>query len=83
MKGIQFLVDEHGEKKSVLIDLEIWGELWEDIYDNIVAHSALGEPTIAWEEIRVEKDAELERERELLACVEGRRCVPSPLMGEG
>ena len=81
MKGIQFLVDEHGDKKSVLIDLELWGELWEDIYDNIVAHSVLGEPTITWEAMKEEKDAELERE--MLACVEGRHCVPSPLMGEG
>ena len=65
MKGIQFLVDEHGEKKSVLIDLEIWGELWEDIYDNIVAHSALGEPTVTWEEMKAEMEAELEEEREM------------------
>lgn len=67
MKGIQFLVDEHGNRKSVLIDLEVWGELWEDIYDNIVAHSALGEPTLTWEDMKVEKDAELERERKLIS----------------
>ena len=67
MKGIQFLVDEHGVKKSVLIDLELWGELWEDIYDNIVAHSALGEPTVAWEEMKADMGAELERERELIS----------------
>ena len=67
MKGIQFLVDEHGDKKSVLVDLEVWGELWEDIYDNIVAHSALSEPTLLWEEMKVEKDTELERERELIS----------------
>ena len=63
MKGIQFLVDEHGDKKSVLIDLELWGELWEDIYDNIIAHSALGEPTVTWEAMKAEMDAELARER--------------------
>ncbi len=33
MKGIQFVVDVTGKKKAVLIDLEEWGELWEDIYD--------------------------------------------------
>ena len=32
MKGIQFVVDEAGNKKAVLIDLEEWGELWEDFY---------------------------------------------------
>ena len=65
MKGIQFLVDEHGEKKSVLIDLDLWGELWEDIYDNIIAHSALNEPTITWETMKAEKEAEVERERKM------------------
>jgi hypothetical protein len=30
MKGIQFVIDESGKKKAVLIDLEEWGELWED-----------------------------------------------------
>lgn len=65
MKGIQFLVDEHGDKKSVLIDLELWGELWEDIYDNIIAHSALGEPTVTWDAMKVEKEAEVEQERKM------------------
>ena len=32
MKGIQFVVDDAGEKKAVLIDLSEWGEVWEDIY---------------------------------------------------
>ena len=62
MKGIKFLVDEHGVKNSVVIDLEVWGELWEDIYDNIMAHSALGEPTTTWEEMKAEVEAELEQE---------------------
>ncbi len=64
MKGIQFLVDEHGVKKSVLIDLELWGELWEDIYDNMAAQSALGEPTITWEAMKADMDAEVDQERE-------------------
>ena len=33
MEGIQFLVNEDGEKTSVLIDLNQWGELWEDFHD--------------------------------------------------
>jgi hypothetical protein len=37
MKGIQFVVDDTGEKKAVLIDLSEWGELWEDIYDVLVS----------------------------------------------
>jgi len=30
MKGIQFVIDEKGKKKAVLIDLAEWGEIWED-----------------------------------------------------
>ena len=33
MKGVQFVIDDSGKKKAVLIDLEEWGELWEDFYD--------------------------------------------------
>lgn len=50
MKGIQFVVDDKGEKKAVLIDLSEWGELWEDIYDVLVSQSRKDEPTISWEE---------------------------------
>lgn len=39
MKGIQFVVNEAGEKQAVLIDLAQWGELWEDFYDVLVAHT--------------------------------------------
>ena len=37
MQGIQFLVDEQGEKTAVLIDLHKYGEVWEDFYDVNVA----------------------------------------------
>ena len=44
MKGIQFLVDDTGEKKAVLIDLKKYGDLWEDLYDTILAHERQHEP---------------------------------------
>ncbi|MDY7013704.1 MAG: hypothetical protein SVX43_08950 [Cyanobacteriota bacterium] len=59
MKGIQFVIDEAGTKKAVLIDLEEWGELWEDFYDLAVSRSRREEPEISWEELK----AELEREK--------------------
>ena len=49
MKGIQFVIDGQGKKKAVLIDLEQWGEAWEDIYDVLVSRSRKDEPTVAWE----------------------------------
>jgi len=54
MKGIQFVVDDTGEKKAVLIDLSEWGELWEDIYDVLVSQSRKDEPIIPWEELKAE-----------------------------
>ena len=29
MKGINFVINEQGKKKAVLIDLDEWGEVWE------------------------------------------------------
>ena len=39
IRGIQFVTDTQGKKVGVQLDLNEWGELWEDIYDNIVADS--------------------------------------------
>ncbi|MFN3689639.1 MAG: hypothetical protein ACK4UU_01790 [Fimbriimonadales bacterium] len=60
MRGIDYVVDEHGKKKAVLIDLTEWGELWEDFYDILISESRKHEPTIPWEQIK----AEIEREEE-------------------
>jgi hypothetical protein len=42
--GIAFVVDSRGRRKSVLIDLEQHGSLWEDLYDAYVAQQRRGEP---------------------------------------
>ncbi len=44
MRGIDFVVDETGERKAVLIDLAEHGELWEDFYDALVAREREDEP---------------------------------------
>jgi hypothetical protein len=54
MKGIQFVVDDSGKKKAVLIDLEELGELWEDIYDVLVSESRKHEPKVDWQELKNE-----------------------------
>ena len=58
MKGIQFVVNEAGEKQAVLIDLTQWGELWEDFYDVLVAHTREDEEEVSWEELKQEIQAE-------------------------
>lgn len=42
--GIGFLVDSHGRRKSVLIDLEQHGSLWEDLYDAYISQRRRAEP---------------------------------------
>lgn len=44
MKGIEFVVDEMGERKAVVIDLGEHGDLWEDFYDTLLAKERLDEP---------------------------------------
>ena len=52
MKGIDFLVDEDGNRSKVLIDLEQWGDLWEDFYDALLASERAAEPSEAWDEVK-------------------------------
>ncbi len=46
MKGISFVTDEKNKKVAVQIDLKKYGELWEDFYDALIAHSRRHEKTI-------------------------------------
>ena len=52
MKGVQFVIDDSGKKKAALIDLEEWGEIWEDFYDVLVSGSGKDEPTVPWQELK-------------------------------
>lgn len=52
MKGVQFVVDEQGEKKAVLIDLQKNKELWEDIYDTLVAAERADEPRESLDQVK-------------------------------
>ena len=42
--GVEFLVDDRGEKRAVLIDLKKHRALWEDLYDAYVVHARRREP---------------------------------------
>lgn len=61
IEGIQFVVDDGGKKTAVIINLERWGELWEDIYDVLVSESRRGEATVPWEELKAEMMTEERR----------------------
>jgi hypothetical protein len=62
MKGIQFVIDEQGEKKAVLIDLNEWGELWEDFYDIAVSRARKDELEVSWEDLKAEMEEESKQE---------------------
>ena len=58
IKGVQFVTDSSGQKVGVLLDLHEWGELWEDIYDSIVAKKRSAEPRKALDEFEAELQSE-------------------------
>ena len=64
-KGFRYIYAAAANAKSVVLDLDEWGEVWEDFYDGMMAVATRSEPTISLEELKVEMDAEMERERQL------------------
>jgi hypothetical protein len=52
MRGVQFLVDDEGEKTAVLIDLKKNAQLWEDFYDVAVARFREKEPRESLESVK-------------------------------
>ena len=58
LEGVQFVVDARGKKKAVQLDLDKWGELWEDMYDAMVSRSRRNEPTVSLDALKTELDLE-------------------------
>lgn len=52
MKGIQFVVNDKGEKTAALIDLKEYGELWEDFYDCLITRLRADEPRESLKSVR-------------------------------
>ena len=44
MNDIQYIVDDKGTKRAVIIDLDKFRDLWEDFYDSLIARSRSDEP---------------------------------------
>ncbi|OUL20760.1 hypothetical protein BV378_28945 [Nostoc sp. RF31YmG] len=49
---VQFLIDAQGKKTAVLLDLAEHGEIWEDIYDTLIAKERAFEPTGSLAEVK-------------------------------
>ena len=52
MKGIEFVVDDSGDRKAVVISLAEHGELWEDFYDALLAKEREHEPRETLAEVK-------------------------------
>lgn len=52
MKGVQFVVDDQGKKKAVLIDLRVHGRMWEDFYDAMIAQQREDEPRESFDDVK-------------------------------
>lgn len=52
MEGIHFVTDETGHKVAVQIDLEKYGDLWEDFYDSLLARERADEPRETLDSLR-------------------------------
>jgi len=44
MPGVEFLVNDHGQRRAVLIDLKRHAALWEDLYHAYLVHARRREP---------------------------------------
>jgi len=49
MEGIHFVTNEKGKKVAVQIDLERYGEIWEDFHDQLVAASRASEKSVSFD----------------------------------
>jgi hypothetical protein len=63
MKGVQFVIDERGEKTAVVIDLKRHSKVWEDFFDVATAKSRQDEPreTLAAVKRRLHRAGKLRR----------------------
>jgi hypothetical protein len=52
MEGIRFVTDDKGRKVAVMIDLQKYGELWEDFYDSLTARLRAREPRESLETVK-------------------------------
>jgi len=52
MEGIRYIINDKGEKKAAVIDLDTYGHLWDDIHDILIVESRKSEPRKKWEDVK-------------------------------
>ncbi len=51
MDGILYVTDQNNKKKYAQIDLEKYGQQWQDFYDSLLVEMVKNEETISIEEL--------------------------------
>lgn len=54
MEGILYVIDDQSKKRYVQIDLDRYGELWEDFYDILTAEARHEEETLPYDKVKDE-----------------------------
>jgi hypothetical protein len=52
MEGIKFLTNDKGERVAVQIDLRKHADIWEDVYDSLIARKRSTEPRESLDSVR-------------------------------
>ena len=52
MRGVQYVMDENGERTAVLIDLKKNGDLWENFCDVAISRERAQEPRESHESVK-------------------------------
>jgi hypothetical protein len=52
MEGIRFVTNDEGKRVAVIIDLEKYGDVWEDFYDSLTARKRANEPRETLESVK-------------------------------
>ena len=50
MRGVRYVTDDDGKRVAVILDLDQWGEVWEDFNDVLVANERRDEPLMPLED---------------------------------
>jgi hypothetical protein len=51
MGGVSYIVDAKGRRRAVVVDLDKHGDLWEDVFDNMIAEARRGDERLSWEAV--------------------------------
>lgn len=53
-RNVQYVTDANGERKAVILPLDEYEELLEDLHVTRIAEETKDEPCIPWEEVKAE-----------------------------